>query len=296
MSFLGVDRRTLKIPFARQIATGRIVEVGEVPSGSACACVCIVCGAGMVARKGIVNIWHFSHDPNTNEIPQVGCDISFESAFRLYAKDLFKRGGIQVITFPLINQTASDSGSGNSNLKRLDNLVFESSREYEDVKTEINGFCLEIFFSYKGRTLPEPPKAPARTGVLAIDVDQIQTIYRSGKERSAGLEGMLKSRLAADTGLTAWLYHPNIKSSSQTRRLRERSVQSWAERPIKDDGRFDALFEVPFAQKKHGRVGMFRCKGCGEAWPGQEDADRKCPNCKGHLLSSFVPDASDGGS
>jgi hypothetical protein len=33
----------------------------DVPSGLACNCVCVGCGAVLVARKGTKNRWHFAH-------------------------------------------------------------------------------------------------------------------------------------------------------------------------------------------------------------------------------------------
>lgn len=47
--------------FARS-AAGSIVDVTQVPRGSACGCVCLGCSSPVLAKQGKVNAWHFGHD------------------------------------------------------------------------------------------------------------------------------------------------------------------------------------------------------------------------------------------
>lgn len=46
--------------FARG-AEGSIVDVTQVPRGSACGCICLGCRSPVLAKQGKVNAWHFGH-------------------------------------------------------------------------------------------------------------------------------------------------------------------------------------------------------------------------------------------
>ena len=48
--------------FVAESADGRLLHIGEVPSGLACNCVCPGCGRRMVAKKGDVQAHHFAHN------------------------------------------------------------------------------------------------------------------------------------------------------------------------------------------------------------------------------------------
>lgn len=49
-----------------QLVDGRIVSVHEVERGAACGCVCLTCGAPLIARKGEVIAHHFAHASDTS--------------------------------------------------------------------------------------------------------------------------------------------------------------------------------------------------------------------------------------
>lgn len=48
--------------FAGIDANGALKFVGDVPRGAACGCTCAACGAPLVARRGAIRNWHFSHE------------------------------------------------------------------------------------------------------------------------------------------------------------------------------------------------------------------------------------------
>ena len=50
--------------FARRAGSDTYVDVGEVPRGLACGCVCALCGGELIARQGDVLVWHFAHAPD----------------------------------------------------------------------------------------------------------------------------------------------------------------------------------------------------------------------------------------
>ncbi|MDP3226970.1 MAG: competence protein CoiA family protein [Acidovorax sp.] len=65
-------------------ADGSIVDVTEVPRGSACACVCLGCGAPLVAKQGKANTWHFGHASGASH------RACAESALHLAGKELLR--------------------------------------------------------------------------------------------------------------------------------------------------------------------------------------------------------------
>lgn len=73
---------------------GRLHEPAQVPSGLACNCVCPGCGAALVAKKGNMKRWHFSHH---NAVPGENCA---ESAIHAAAKQvLIDHGSLMVPKF-----------------------------------------------------------------------------------------------------------------------------------------------------------------------------------------------------
>jgi Competence protein CoiA-like family len=69
--------------FARG-ADGSIVDVTQVPRGSACACVCLGCNAPLVAKQGKVNAWHFGHASGSSH------RACAETALHLAGKELLR--------------------------------------------------------------------------------------------------------------------------------------------------------------------------------------------------------------
>jgi hypothetical protein len=66
-------------------ASQQIRHISEVGRGLSCACFCIVCNEGMIAKKGAEREHHFAHESNKTE-----CVISYESLLHRYAKRVIK--------------------------------------------------------------------------------------------------------------------------------------------------------------------------------------------------------------
>ena len=73
-------KKSIKIPWGEQ--GGEIVHVSQVCSGQACGCVCLGCGAPLVAQKGAKNAHHFRHREDA---------ACAESALHKIGKILLKR-------------------------------------------------------------------------------------------------------------------------------------------------------------------------------------------------------------
>jgi hypothetical protein len=89
------------IPFGLRVGDARIVTAMEVPRGTACGCVCTVCGTPLQAHQGDILSWHFQHQADHT------CSGSAETGLHLFAKQVI--ADKQAIYLPpLIAKVGSD--------------------------------------------------------------------------------------------------------------------------------------------------------------------------------------------
>lgn len=76
-------------------ASGAIRFVGDVPRGAACGCFCPMCKSPLVAKQGIENEWHFSHEAS-QERPE--CEAGAENLARNlgieFAREMVQHGAL----------------------------------------------------------------------------------------------------------------------------------------------------------------------------------------------------------
>lgn len=85
--------------FARAV-DGSVVDVTQVPRGSACACVCLGCNSPLLAKQGKVNAWHFGH---ASGAPRRDCA---ETALHLAGKELLHE--MTAVLVPMVFCTIAD--------------------------------------------------------------------------------------------------------------------------------------------------------------------------------------------
>lgn len=203
------------IPFGVDRETGRIVEVSDVPRGRSCGCICLSCGASLVANQGSQKQWHFSHDPRAEYRPNKTCESSFESTCRLFVIDRLKSGDILAIMTPALDEAAGVDKERRRSPKLRKDLQFTDSSEYGDVKAELRSgekkYTLEVFIDYPGRTRPESPKAPDSTGVMSFSVEEVRRRCLAGSPGRQVLAEIVMAVFAEDGAGKKWLYHPLIR-------------------------------------------------------------------------------------
>ena len=298
------------IPFAVDKETGAMREVGDVPRGRKCGCICPSCKAGLVARQGGENEWHFAHDYRAAQRPDRKCDISFESACRLFAIDLLKAGRIPLIKTPVLESVVVGSVARIRPGTSLVGLTFVDSQEYGDVKAEIEGYVLEVFMDYPGRVPPEEPERPETTGLLAFPVSLVKRRYQEVRGGPQVLAGIVAGIFSEAGGGKRWLYHPAVKIAYRLSGISEiqHSVKHIRSERVALQGlewtqRYEFISGVglPLAidpgqvadrrDRDHGADprGSYKCFRCRHCWQGGEVTGRTCPHCGSDRHSVFSP-------
>lgn len=297
------------IPFAVEKETGAIKEVGDVPRGRNCGCICPCCKAGLVARQGSENEWHFAHDHRAENRPDKKCDISFESACRLFVIDLLKSARIPVIRTPALGPKTMSGGSRTRSGTTLVNLTFVDSEEYSDVSAGIGGYVLEIFMDYPSRVTPEAPGKPDITGVLAFPVELVKRRYREVRGGPKVLAGIVAGIFAEERGGKRWLHHPAIQPEEELLVANEEmkgagnsqaceafggaawntGVQGPLGRPWQPESEQAPRAPIKRVKRARDLKGAYRCYKCLHAWEGGEESGRVCPKCGSDKHSVYSP-------
>lgn len=296
------------IPFGIDKETRSIREVGDVPRGRKCGCICPSCKAGLVARKGSENEWHFAHDHRAEARPKKKCDISFESACRLFVIDLLKSGQIPMIATPAVGNSLAAGNGRYRPATQLEGLEFVDSQEYGDVKAEIKGYTLEVFIDYSSRVRPDAPGNPESTGVLAFPVDQVRNRYMAVRGGPRVLAGIVKD-IFADVGTwKRWLHHPFIQKATPPSEMSKNRGSAagiltdeqvtritWGLGGQARSGRppsFGSATQVVPIRREPRRAdqkGAYKCYRCDHTWQGGESSGRVCPQCGSNRHSVFSP-------
>lgn len=160
----------MKIPFAYSAVQGRVVEVSSVPSGRRCGCFCPSCRQAVVAKKGAVNQWHFSHDPAPSSGPVEECEISFLVSCRQFIIDAALAGDLPEITTPPVVFYGKQYRAGTA----LSGVNWHKGISNFDLSATIGRFHLHLYLSYPGRESPVLPEDRKGAAFLEIDLQPIQ--------------------------------------------------------------------------------------------------------------------------
>lgn len=279
-----------KMLFAVLKQTGDLVEVGDVPRGQPCCCVCPSCGQGVLARHGNVNSWHFAHDPASEDKPVIACDISFYSSCRQFAIKMATSGSITSLQTPdwvLGHSVYVTKG------RLLEGVEFVAGKRF-DLKAVVGSRTLFVHFDYPGRGAPDLEGLDADAGVLRVNLEDIEDEYYSLKSEPGLIRLLIQGLMERSKSSKSWLQHPlferAIAELKQKTAIRENAFR--APRHSTSDSR-DELTREPTPSLSVPRsvlTGRFSCRMCGCDWKGVSDHDRDCPACDTHLFAVFIPD------
>jgi hypothetical protein len=194
----------LGTPFG--LREGKIVAPGDVPSGAACGCICPGCSGPLVAKKGSIKRWHFSH---LNAEPHDSCA---ESAIHAAAKQvLLEQGEFMAPEFSVgVTAKALDGRElyEYEVLSPVRRIRFDRTVPEEtigDIRPDVVGYrsdrrlLVEMYFRH--RVDLEKREKLVRLGIPAIEIDL------SDLEVGIGFDAV-KERVVTAIVEKEWLVYP----------------------------------------------------------------------------------------
>lgn len=298
------------IPFGLYLETNELVDVGSVPQGKACNCICPSCKTPLVARHGRINEWHFAHQSqNTYNKTSKDCDYSFAVSVRLMILQLsssnlkFKTPELKV-PMSVDSEYSYESADfsmvvATESLFELQNLSIAAN--FDGVTVDILGYTEDIpfiiFITHRNRTLPPRLKEPttSKCGVIELNVDNLTPLFK--QEKNGQYKEVLRKYIQEETDGKEWAYHPREKYAIA---IAEKNRDSWLlkqEKITKSQCSILSQSQHTTVQKtapvsdkekylsQDGGVHNYICIQCNNEWIGSHTL---CERCRTHLFSKII--------
>lgn len=209
------------LPFAREISTNKTVAPEEVPSGNACNCECLFCGALVQARHCSTRANHFAHQPKVVDEDHP-CPACFERCIFWMTKRILDEG--HEITLPAYKVTHSDSWLG---LEKEYPITSETTNTYKvihfpeismsfdnriDITISINNHPVKLVLSYNDLT-----HTPTESTVH-ISLDFLRKKY---KEQRQGFLIAMQELILDTVDAKKWLYHSKAREEKCEKHFRD---------------------------------------------------------------------------
>lgn len=208
-----------RLPFAKEIATGKVVSVDEVDGGAACGCVCLFCGATMQAKKGAINVHHFAHMPRAINEEDV-CPASFERCVFWMTRRILAEG-TQLRT-PQYERVFGYRPERQLKITEEKCLPYSqvsfpypsSAQVGEDTVLVVvakHTLALKIFIKggMRSRFVGPFETAAGKVATIAIDLGDIRKWF---KQSSRTFRQELEEALLDGVTAKQWIYHPREAS------------------------------------------------------------------------------------
>lgn len=210
-----------RVPFG--LKAGRLYGVDEVARGAECDCVCPKCLAPLWAKKGEINVYHFSHAPGI-----IPCANGTETAIHQMAKQiLLEVCELQVPEIVLIDSLTNIGGGIHRDTEvvvpesrlRLDSVVLEKAVDdlRPDVLADVNGryYLVEIIVS---NPIDDEKRKKLR------DQGHICLVIDLSKCRNEITKAELSSLIIDVVENKKWISYPDVLQAQ--RKLHDRLVES----------------------------------------------------------------------
>ncbi|MFT5294354.1 MAG: hypothetical protein ACI9YH_000360 [Colwellia sp.] len=286
------------IPFALSLETNVLVDVADVQSGKKCGCVCPSCSIPLIAKKGEIIEWHFSHDSKFIEKDQeLSCDFSWVVAVKMMIKQLLLEGNTLALPEYFITYREAGYQKPERQLKVANSSVIQYSNPKLkslacDVTIEVKGKCLGIKLLTKySPSFAEESFEQALFGVLGISIENVG-FDNEGKvvnHLRKYLQLLLQSKLSAKY----WLYHRRkkaviIDAEEQDRLLKEAAdfikateqQKFLREKAINKPKKRDVEIKKPVIPLNNMQ---WYCVSCKFEYQGYSTGLNPCPKCDSHF-------------
>jgi len=215
--------KSAKLPYGNN-PDGQLVHITDVPSGLACKCSCVGCGAQLIAvnKTGNKQIPHFRHH-NAEE-----CGTALETALHLAAKHIILSKKRMVT--PIIHADLPKRYDSYNHAHTMEPVVF-TKREYEFdwVILEDNSFSgyipdvvgihgvdrllIEIYVTHAVDEKKEKKVRPSNEYMIEIDLSNVPAEIIGDKQAFSEL-------LIKNTDNKKWISHPEARAEFREKRQR----------------------------------------------------------------------------
>lgn len=281
------------IPFGLRAKDQQYVDVADVPKGRKCGCICPSCHIPLIARQGRINRWHFAHASRKIEDLEQGCQYSFFVSVRAMAKQIIE-SGFQLST-PGCTLWVSERRYGipfsepfyvtKPDTITLSNVhkecLFEETMV--DIRAEVNGYPLVIYFSHPERSVPLALEEPRnnRCGVLEINLVETRSLFLAKKATYDRFEDEIRSFIKENDHAKKWIFHPRKSAALNKARIRlEEQITNW--RPPQQRPKINKNTYTRFEQ---GGEVHYECQICKTKWSALKNDKPICPVCQIHFYA-----------
>ena len=257
----------------------KVVYVGDVPSGRDCGCLCPLCHAPLIARKGAVREHHFSHESGSE------CHAAYETAVHLLCKAILDQKRI----FRLPPEPESPQADHQPVYATLDTVEAEVKMGTirVDVLAQQQGVPLIIEVDVWHKTGREKIAAIEALGISAVEVALHEFRYPESRP-----DLHLEENLIHKGDNRKWLFN-------RRHAPRKKTAQSLADTPKQSHSPiFAAPLIIPQGAETPCKFPPGVCKGCGRdvsiaGWVQYHAGTYLCGECNKKKFQQLFPPRND---
>ena len=225
------------IPFGKDRASGRLLDVAEVAKGEQCCCICPSCGTQLVARQGTKKEWHFAHKKDYHKGTHGPCRYSWFVALRMMIRQILSEEKELFLPeynkhHPLERRNINVTQAKKLRYERCITDTFEKGEKHcFDAKLFVREHPLHVFVSYKGREYRGYHHEEYLEGVVEIDLRKISLVRQKHfTENSCVVQ--LRYMIKNPHPSKRWRYHKREVAINETikREIAQQKKQKAAER------------------------------------------------------------------
>lgn len=273
------------IPFALHVATGKLVEVDDVPQGMHCGCVCPGCAMPLVGRRYEDRINHFAHKTRkTFQDTKHECSYSFLVSVRAMCKQIIEET-TQDLSLPEYLLTSEPiswiftGGPAKAEISRdlylspLSIKIPEKTTQLSPnivlIESQFNGTTVDvitvdqtlvIYFTYEGRGIPMCLVNMNETDVIEINLSALIGEL-SKKDTGVSLKERLKNLIYQSNQYKRWVsYRVSERASEQLNikieLARKKKESDWLADNLREMERLALFQKVPKITKQDAEIDL----------------------------------------
>lgn len=279
------------LPFGQDIESGEFVDVGNVPNGDKCGCICPSCKTLLTARHGEKNEWHFAHKvKKSHNSTKVPCDFSFYVSVRMMIRQISQAGldlKIPLLTVPsqIYDETKKILLPVNLPVVSREFIHLQNVRVGEkfsgvlvDVAASVKGVPFVIFVSYKDRPVPDELSDPeeSKVGVIEFEAKALRESFQ--KTKNGQYLVALKHFLMNEIEGKRWIYHPRFEVVERKALIQSENAKKQKKIAIRNAGtpKDWGTSRSPTSTKYGFKNSIYICNNCSCKWKSNVAV---CPQC-----------------